>query len=109
MNKKNIHSEGLSWNRVKRRKKIEDSFFLEFLIGNAEKGTYAKGYMEKGKKLILTCEDSVISTLVRKLKVTQKQASLSPPVYYCSLNKKTVTSNNTTNIWFSLLPTYFKT
>ena len=30
--------------------------FLEFLIGNAEKGTYDKGFMEKGKKSILPRE-----------------------------------------------------
>ena len=60
---------------LERRKKWRQ-LFLECLIGNAEKGTYDKGYMEKEKKLILPCEDLVISTLVRKLRVTQRQTSL---------------------------------
>ena len=36
-----------------------------------KKGTDEKGYMRKGKKSILPCKDLVISTLVRKLRVTQ--------------------------------------
>ena len=61
-------------------KKTKTAFFLEFLIGYAEKGTYNEehGDMEKGKKSKLPCEDSVISTLVRKLRGIQKQTFLLP-------------------------------
>ena len=62
-------------NKNKNRRRL----FLEFLVVDAEKGTYDKGYMGKGgKKSILAREDSVMSTLVRKLRVTQKQIYLSP-------------------------------
>ena len=49
-----------------------ETAFLQFLFGNAEKGTDDKGYMRNGKKNLLPCEDLVISTLVRKPRVTQR-------------------------------------
>ena len=50
---------------------------MEFLFCNDERGTYDKGYMEKGKTSILPYEDLVISTLVRKLRVIQRQTDIS--------------------------------
>ena len=63
----------LAWALGKRRQ-----LFFEFLIGNAEKGTYDKGYIGMGKKHLFPHEDPVISMLVTKLMVTQEQKCLSP-------------------------------
>ena len=42
---------GIELKREKTKNNInEDSFFFEFLFGNAEKGTYDIGCMGKGKK-----------------------------------------------------------
>ena len=76
-NRKQISRKGKDYSGTELERK-KTQIFLEFLLGNAEKGTYDKGYKEKGKKSILPCEDLVILTLVRKLRATQKQPSLSP-------------------------------
>ena len=67
-----------SGTKIKRGEENERQLYLDFLIGNAEKGTYDKGYMGMGKTHLFPHEDSVISMLVRKLMVTQEQKYLSP-------------------------------
>ena len=40
--------------KIKRGEENERQLFLEFLIGNAEKGTYDKGYMGMRKKTFIS-------------------------------------------------------